>query len=141
MIRTFCVVLLVLTAIGCSKEPDEASQAATSPTAGDAQLTFRDQTWQLHVRGDCGPGEDGTYRTWAFSLDANGEPIPDAPHLLALSEGDWSVIDFSTGDGDEIHRVYREGDEKFGFTDGKLEFAGELGAGLSEKAEIRIVCP
>jgi len=143
MIRPVSVALITLAIFGCdNKVEDEAGSTADAQLPQtDASFQFRGESFELAVTGDCGPAADGTYKTWAFTLDADGAPIPDGPHLLALSEANWAVIDFYPGQGEQIMRVYREGKNKLEFVDGVLEFDGPLGAGLTENASVKIVCP
>jgi hypothetical protein len=75
------------------------------------------------------------------TLDDAGRPVPDAAHLYAMREAHWSIIDFYSPVDDRIVRIYREGHNRFGFEEGVLEFDGELGAGLTERARVRIACP
>lgn len=143
MIRPVGVTLIALVFLGCGKEAGDVASvpAASQPRPTDASFEFEGESSELAVLGDCGPAADGSFKTWAVTLDADGTPLPDGPHLLALSEGNWSVIDFYPGQGEQIIRVYREGADKLRFADGVLEFDGALGAGLTEKARARIVCP
>ena len=143
MVRTVCVVLVALAMFGCSNEieEDSAPTAASTAPPADAKLTFHNQTWDLHVTGPCGPASDGSYNTWAVTLDADGNPASDGPQLAALHEGNWSVIDFLPGAGQQIIRAYREGDDVIRFENGVLEFDGELGAGLKDELQLTLTCP
>ena len=144
MLRIASLAVIALAIAGCENKTEDAAGVPASGTAvaaPNAAIKHQGVEYNLVVYGDCGTQPDGSYNTWAFTLDANGEPLPEGPQLLALSKAYWSVIDFYPGTGDQIIRIYREGPDKFGFQDGVLEFDGELGAGLSERAKVRIECP
>ena len=144
MIRATTAVLIALAAVGCGKEADVdtgAPPAAETPASFDAYIEYRGKRYEMSVPGDCGARPDGTYLTWAVTLDANGKLRTNDAHMYAMREAHWSVIDFYSPDDDSIVRIYREGRQRFGFEDGVLEFEGELGAGLTEQANVRIVCP
>jgi len=144
MIRAATVVLIALTVVGCGKEADVdtgAPSSAVSPESFDAFIEYRDTRYEMSVPGDCGSRPDGTYLTWAVTLDGDGKLAPKDAHMYAMREAHWSVIDFYSPDDGSVVRIYREGRKRFGFEDGVLEFEGELGAGLTEQAHVRIVCP
>lgn len=107
----------------------------------DALVEYRGERFEMVVPGDCGARSDGTYLTWAITMDAAGEPDPDAAHLYAMRTPEWSVIDFYYPPNESIVRIYREGRNRIDFKEGELDFDGELGAGLTEKATVRIECP
>lgn len=147
MIRPASMILIAFATVGCGDRSGEeagdaspglAQQAAAS--AG-ASVQFRGKVYDLTVAGQCGPVESGRFRVWAVTPGSDGAPLPDAPHLLALADDDWSVVDFYPGQGEEVVRIYRDGAQKLGFEDGVLDFDGELGAGLTEKASVTIECP
>ena len=148
-IRMASIVLLSTMVAACGGETESETVSGSGPQtaaeraggAADASFKLKGTSYELAVVGDCGPAADGTYDTWAMTLDDDGQPLPDGPQLHAMSAENWSVIDFVAGAGKPISRVYREGNETFGFADGVLEFEGELGAGLREVAAVRIVCP
>jgi len=144
MIRAATAVLISLAVVGCGKEADidtDAPPSAQAPASFDAFIEYRGKRYEMSVPGECGAKPDGTYLTWAFTLDSEGKPAPEDAHMYAMREAYWSVIDFYSPDDDRIVRIYREGPDRFGFEEGVLEFEGELGAGLTEQARVRIVCP
>lgn len=144
MFRIALFVTGVFILASCDESPE--LESATPPSAeapGDdtTYIEFNGKRYELAVLDNCGPRADGTYLTWVVSLDADGKPDHDAAHFYAMREAHWSVIDFYVPDEDRIVRMYREDDERPAFKDGVLEFAGELGAGLTEKISGRIICP
>lgn len=144
MLRTVRAILIVFLVVGCESETEtDESTAASANFEINAAIEYQGNTYDLVVLddADCGTRPDGTFGTWAFTLDATGEVDPKAPHLHALSKGNWSVIDFYPAIDDQIVRIYRDGPEKFSFVNGVLEFEGELGAGLREKAKVKVTCP
>lgn len=143
MVRTASITLVALVTLSCGGQEEDKTElsAATDTPSASAQLTYRSETWNLHVTENCGPAADGSYNTLAVTLDAEGNTVVDGPQLLALHESDWSIIDFLPGTGQQIVRAYREGDEVFIFNDGVLEFDGELGAGQNENMHVRLTCP
>lgn len=138
----FVTGILILTSCDGTPEPDgAASQITKSQAAEGTYIEFKGNSYEMAVLDDCGPRPDGTYLTWVVTLDANGKPDPDAAHFYAMREAHWSVIDFYVPEVDRIVRMYREDSERPAFTNGVLEFSGELGAGLTEQISGRIVCP
>jgi hypothetical protein len=106
-----------------------------------AAILYQGVVYRMDLVGDCDPPADGSFSIWAATLDSNGKPGPKAPHLYAQSEADWSVIDFYPGLDDRIIRIYREGDDKFGFNGGRLEFDGPIDLDTSETVKVAIACP
>ncbi len=144
---SLAAAMLLLSACGADTDVEETVPAAADPQAADirkaadAYIEYNGKRYELAVSGDCGARPDGTYLTWAVTLDANGEPVPDDVHLYAMRQAHWSVIDFYSPDNDKIIRIYREGSERISFEDGVLDFSGELGAGLTDEAKVHIACP
>lgn len=143
MARKAALVLFMLALVACGSdsgtEPDASSSASAEKY--DAFVEYKGRRYEMVVPGACGEDPDGTYLTWAVTLDSDGAMIPDAPHMYAMREAGWSVIDFYDPTDDSVVRIYREGRERFKFQDGVLEFSGELGAGLNRTARVRIACP
>lgn len=141
-IMSLAAAALALAACGAKTDVDEATPGATDPgNTMDAFLEYKGKRYDLVVPGECGARPDGTYLTWAVSLGADGQPDPDATHLYAMREAHWSVIDFYLPDEDKITRIYRDGPNRIAFENGVLDFAGELGAGLTATAKVHIDCP
>lgn len=143
MIRMTVVALLALVCLGCENEPRDApneSSAVGVTPLGTVAIEYRGVSYDLVAVGECGPRPDGSYSTWAVTLDSNSQPLPKGPQIHALSKQDWSVIDFYSPDEGRVVRIYRQGEEKLVFEGGVLEFEGELGAGDDEKAQARITC-
>jgi len=136
LVPIFIGAAIVVASCGGSSEGDEKA-----PAAAVASLEFRGVQFDLVGVGECGARPDGNYSTWAFTLDADGKPLPKGPQLHALADEDWSVIDFYLGDNDGVRRIYRDGTDKLRFEDGVMRFEGELGAGLTEQARVTITCP
>ena len=144
MTRIAIIAVVALFLASCSKK-DAADTGAPSADGSlatfDAFIEYDGRRYEMFVPGDCGAEPDGTYLTWAVTLDDDGKVVGNQAHMYAMRRAHWSVIDFYYPEEDRIVRVYREGGERFGFEDGVLEFEGELGAGLTETAHIRIECP
>jgi hypothetical protein len=144
MLRITILAAAIHLLSACGGKPDveeTVSTAAEPEKTADSYIEYNGKRYELTAAGDCGARPDGTYLTWAVTLDADGEPDRDGAHLYAMREAHWSLIDFYSPDDDKIIRIYREGRERFSFEDGVLDFAGELGAGLAAMAKVRIVCP
>lgn len=144
MLRIICLAAaaLALAACGAKNDVDEATPGATDPgTTSNAYIEYNGKRYDLSVSGECGARPDGTYLTWAVSIGADGQPDPDAAHLYAMREAHWSVIDFYSPDDDKTIRIYRDGRDRIAFENGVLDFAGELGAGLTATATVHIDCP
>lgn len=128
-----CLLALALTA--CTGDGGEPG----------ATYLYRSTLFELEVLGHCGERDDGSFDSWAFTLDASGRPIEQGPHLHAMGELDWSVIDFYPGEGDRILRVYRSGPDRFDFARGTLRFAGATdkfaGSDVQDHVEVTIRCP
>ena len=135
------VLLVSLVVAGCGGDAGSDVAPAAADRESNTFFEYQGRRYDLAVVGECGTREDGTYGTWAFTLDANGDAVLVGPQLLAQNGASWSVIDFYPGTGDEVVRVYREGRERFGFEGGVLEFDGELGAGNRQTARAKITCP
>ncbi|HHH44104.1 MAG TPA: hypothetical protein ENK49_08200 [Gammaproteobacteria bacterium] len=144
MPRVLTAFLIALAVVSCENRTDTETGEPVADKPADsvsARVEYQGKRYDLVVLGECGMRPDGSYGTWAYTLDANGKPLPDGPQLHALSESNWSVIDFYPAIDDRVIRVYREYRDKIGFEDGVLDFDGELGAGLTERIRIRITCP
>lgn len=141
MSRMAVLLIVALAITGCEKNTGGEAEPLGEAASATAVVEFRDKTYQLAVISDCVVKPNGEYSVWAFTLDTSGTPIPDATHLHALREENWSVIDLYIAEEEQIFRIYRDGSETFGFENGVLEFDGALGAGLTERARLRIVCP
>lgn len=141
-ITSLTAVALALTACGAKTDVDEVAPGATEPgSTTNAYIEYNGKRYDLSVSGECGARPDGTYLTWAVSLGADGQPDPNEAHLYAMREAHWSVIDFYSPDDDKIIRIYRDGRDRIAFENGTLDFAGELGAGLTATAKVHIDCP
>ena len=141
MVRTIIMALIALMLVACGKK-DEAGAPSdgASPAPFDAFIEYDGRRYEMVVHGDCGAKPDGTYLTWAVTLDDDGKVVGSQAHMYAMRRAYWSVIDFYYPEEDRIVRIYREGGGRFGFEDGVLEFDGELGAGITERAHVRIDC-
>lgn len=142
-IRTTLVALAcVLATVACENKSEDTASSSDVVRSFDAFIEINNKRYEMVVPGNCGANSDGTYLTWAVTLDAEGHLEVNEPHMYAASEAHWSVIDFyAPRENDRVFRIYRDGRDKFGFKDGVLEFEGELGAGLTEQARVRFVCP
>lgn len=142
MLRTMCrVPVSIALAIAVSSCGGNSGNDDEGPATAVAAVEFQGASYDLVGVGECGARPDGTFSTWAFKLDADGEPLLDGPQLHALADENWSVIDFYSGNNDGVVRIYRDGADKLRFENGVLEFAGALGAGLTEEARVTITCP
>lgn len=95
----------------------------------------------MDILEDCGASADGTYRTWAVTRSAAGEIEPNEPHMLAMRDGNWSIIDFLLDEESSIIRVYRQDDERVAFVDRVLTFKGQTSTQLKDYIEVEIRCP
>ncbi len=143
------VAFLVLALLIRKPAPEDANMSGSEafalkllePGASGAALLYRSKTYFMDVLDVCGTASDGTYTTWAITRDEAGEVLKAGPQMLALRQGDWSIIDFLPDEVSQIIRVYREGDERLFFNDGVLTYAGPVSTEPHDYVEVEVRCP
>lgn len=138
------MILLAMTMCSRSKETSEENEPATAIpllTEPGAVVLYRSKLYHMDILDDCGASADGTYRTWAVTRSAVGEIEPNEPHMLAMRDGNWSIIDFLLDEESSIIRVYRQDDERVAFVDRVLTFKGQTSTQLKDYIEVEIRCP
>jgi hypothetical protein len=137
------IFILVLTITGCSGSGDDKPITEFGALLGDGEsgavILYQGVVYRMQIVGECGPAADGSFSTWAATLDSNGTPLPKQPHMHALSEGNWSVVDFYPGLNDQIVRVARTGADKLRFDGRRLEFDSSRNS--TDQMAMVVACP